>query len=39
MKEQHKEAIKLFEKFNHTIKNYKKIKNTKNRKENEIHLE
>ncbi|KEQ37434.1 relaxase/mobilization nuclease domain protein [Streptococcus mitis] len=26
MKEQHKEAIKLFEKFNHTIKNYKKIK-------------
>lgn len=39
LKEQHREAINLFEMFNCTIKNYKKTKNTKSIKENEIHLE
>ena len=39
LKEQHREAINLFEMFNRTLKNYKKTKNTKSSKENEIHLE
>ncbi|VMQ95562.1 relaxase [Streptococcus pneumoniae] len=39
LKEQHREAINLFEMFNRTIKNYQKTKNTKSSKENEIHLE
>ena len=39
LKKQHREAINLFEMFNRTLKNYKKTKNTKSRKENEIHLE
>ena len=39
LKEQHREAINLFEMFNRMIKNYKKTKNTKSSKENEIHLE
>ena len=39
LKEQHREAINLFEMFNRMIKNYKKTKNTKSIKENEIHIE
>ena len=39
LKEQHREAINLFEMFNRTIKNYQKTKNTKSIKENEIHIE
>ena len=39
LKEQHREAINLFEMFNRTIKNYQKTKDTKSSKENEIHLE
>ena len=39
LKEQHREAENTFELFNRTIKNYKKTKNTKSIKENEIHLE
>ena len=39
LKEQHREAINLFEMFNRTLKNYKKTKNTKSSKENEMHLE
>ncbi len=39
LKEQHREAINLFEMFNCTIKNYQKTKNTKSIKENEIHIE
>ena len=39
LKEQHREAINLFEMFNRTIKNYQKTKNTKFIKENEIHIE
>ena len=39
LKEQHREAINLFEMFNKTIKKYKKKQNTKSIKENEIHLE
>ena len=39
LKEQHREAINLFEMFNRTLNNYKKTKNTKSSKENEIHLE
>ena len=33
LKEQHREAINLFEMFNRTIKNYQKTKNTKSIKE------
>ena len=39
LKEQHRKAINGFEMFNRTIKNYKEIKNTKPKKEKEIHLE
>lgn len=39
LKEQHREAINLFEMFNRTIKNYQKTKNKKSIKENEIHIE
>lgn len=39
LKEQHREAINLFEMFNRTIKNYLKTKDTKSSKENEIHIE
>ena len=39
LKEQHREAINLFEMFNKTIKKYKKKQNMKSIKENEIHLE
>ena len=39
LKEQHREAINLFEMFNRTIKNYQKTKDTKSSKENEIHIE
>ena len=42
LKEQHREAINLFEMFNKTIKKYKKYKKKQNMKsieENEIHLE
>ncbi|WP_216734202.1 SAG1250 family conjugative relaxase [Streptococcus oralis] len=39
LKEQHREAINLFEMFNRTIKNYQKTKNTKSIKENEIQIE
>ena len=39
LKEQHREAINLFEMFNRTLKNYKKTKNTNSSKKNEIHLE
>ncbi|VJB48213.1 relaxase [Streptococcus pneumoniae] len=39
LKEQHREAINLFEMFNRIIKNYKKTENTKSIKENEIHIE
>lgn len=39
LKEQHREAINLFEMFNRTIKNYQKTKNTKFIKENELHIE
>ena len=39
LKEQHREAINLFEMFNKTIKKYKKKKNMKSIEENEIHLE
>ena len=39
LKEQHKEAINLFEMFNRTIQNYQKTKNTTSIKENEIHIE
>lgn len=39
LKEQHREAINLFEMFNSTIKNYQKTKDTKSSKENEIHIE
>ncbi|MFR7178063.1 SAG1250 family conjugative relaxase [Streptococcus pneumoniae] len=39
LKEQHREAINLFEMFNKTIKKYKKKQNMKSIEENEIHLE
>ena len=39
LKEQHREAINLFEMFNKTIKKYKEKQNMKSIKENEIHLE
>lgn len=39
LKEQHREAENTFEMFNRTINNYKKTKNTKSIKENEIHIE
>ncbi|EJP24714.1 relaxase/mobilization nuclease domain protein [Streptococcus anginosus SK1138] len=39
LKEKHKEIINLFEKFNRTIKKYKKVKNTKSSNETEITLE
>lgn len=39
LKEQHREAINLFEMFNRIIKNYKKTENTKSIKENDIHIE
>lgn len=39
LKEQHREAINLFEMFNKTIQKYKKKQNMKSIKENEIHLE
>ena len=39
LKEQHSEAINLFEMFNKTIKKYKKKQNMKSIEENEIHLE
>ncbi|HEX1377027.1 TPA: SAG1250 family conjugative relaxase [Streptococcus pneumoniae] len=39
LKEQHREAINLFEMFNKTIKKYKKKQNVKSIEENEIHLE
>lgn len=39
MKEKHKEIINLFEKFNRTIKKYKKVKNIKSSNETEITLE
>ena len=39
LKEQHREAINLFEMFSRTIKNYQKTKNTKSIKENELHIE
>lgn len=39
LKEQHREAINLFELFNNTIKKYKKKQNMKSIEENEIHLE
>ncbi|CJI07801.1 relaxase domain protein [Streptococcus pneumoniae 459-5] len=39
LKEQHGEAINLFEMFNKTIKKYKKKQNMKSIEENEIHLE
>lgn len=39
LKEQHREAENTFEMFNRTLKNYKKTKNTKSSKENEMHLE
>ena len=39
LKEQHREAINLFEMFNKTIKRYKEKQNMKSIKENEIHLE
>ena len=39
LKEQHREAINLFEMFNKTIKKYNKKQNMKSIEENEIHLE
>ena len=39
LKEQHREAINLFEMFNKTIKKYKKKQNMKSIEKNEIHLE
>ncbi|WP_247926689.1 SAG1250 family conjugative relaxase [Streptococcus intermedius] len=39
LKEQHREAINLFEMFNKTIKKYKKKQNMKSNKEKEIHIE
>lgn len=39
LKEQHREAINLFEMFNKTIKKYKKKQNMNSIEENEIHLE
>ena len=39
LKEQHREAINLFEMFNRTIKNYQKTKNTKSSKEKELRIE
>lgn len=39
LKEQHREAINLFEMFNKTIKKYKKKQIMKSIEENEIHLE
>ena len=39
LKEQHREAINLFEMFNKTIKKYNKKQNVKSIEENEIHLE